>query len=237
MCISKRYKKLKHCGIVSPVEIAVQCNRDVWLNSLLGQYKLSGNIITNDGRHILGIALKNCSLNVIKLLLEKGSITRVIEDNTQNINFIMDGVLAQACCKSYRQLNLNALATPLSKKETPLLSDYEEYLKKGSDLGCNCHDAHYFTSGIKMITEEEEKKYNKIAEDIKQRIEILKKAEDHYFSTVGLQKIEYKRFTGISPAKGVQNKGELIFPLQCIEYIIDELAKFPGISAFASKIM
>lgn len=124
-----RWSEHMQCDSVSPVEVAVICERNDWLERCLGTWKLSGDVITNDCQHVLTSALVRADSIAISMLLERSGIKRFCP--TIHGCFDLDGVFVQAYLRTYSEMFHVLNANPITSQECGPFPAFEEAAIKG----------------------------------------------------------------------------------------------------------
>ena len=154
---------------ISPVEVAIACNNEYWLKEALLNWRLSGNVFTKEGEHILARALRTCSYEMIHLLFKNGGLKRYVP----NTSFDMDGLIIEVYFWCYKDYANKKNEKSFSKTNLSLLIEYHEYLERSVFSNEKLAERTYKANLLKRITDKKSKG-NK-------RIPILNKATKLYF--------------------------------------------------------
>jgi len=230
--IAKKTRKTKLQTTVSPIEIAVQCKRLDWLDEAINKWGLIGNIITNEGQHILLKALENCDIEMIKMLILKGQILQMIGVKGNKEFYDLDGVFTQAFLRVYRMLYKKRNFQKFTEAESKKIIDFQNYvLEKKSKWGFSYYsesEACYFinmTGGVEKNVE-----INELEE--KQRIGILKESLDIYMKNI-------KRNIKAAPITDINMliEDDTFLPLYGSKNFLGRMAMIPELAPLVANII
>ena len=227
------YQEKKKVSLISPVETAIQCRRKDWLEVALDRWGLTGNVITNEGRHILDLAISCCPSEMVKYLIEKGQLERRIQDPKGTFVFHLDGVITIrmlfAYLDLYAYLNLRKTVD-----DDSVYTDYVKKIEEWIEVNGKCtyceRNKDYYLDFVKST--EERSEFESICRDV---INSLEEIAGTYISTLGtlsplMQPASLKETTNYVPEN-------LIFPFNPLNNILKLSCTFPELSKFSIKLL
>ena len=236
-----RVKAMKKCEVVSPVEAAVLCKRADWLGLCLDAWQLSGDIVTNGGRHVLGLALEGGDEKVVESLMKMGT-SRFCAIKGSARCFDMDGVFVAAYQGVYREMFAALNRESVAETECGSFNAYNEYLMKSKEPE-NSRERSYRQAILGKVSPTSSAG---ILAGYKHRLDVLNAALKLYLGASriqgGVAPVPRKSWgkepvTSESKFECTYHLESAFIPLQDPKYVFLEACKIPELSPLLLQMM